>query len=100
VAQKFHRRLTENTFFPVNDKAEKTQPLEQGLQVLQVLLQGVAGDDDVIKVSKRESQLGQHSVHHALKRVPCVPQAEGKAAKLEKPEGGRHGRLWNVSRVH
>jgi hypothetical protein len=50
MAQKLHRTLSENAFFPVNDEAELLEPLEKLAKVYHMFLHRMAGEDDVVQV--------------------------------------------------
>ena len=69
------------------------QALEDLLQVLKVLLQIIAPDDDVVDVAPREGQIVQHSIHPSLEIRRGVLQPEGDHQPFPQntvgpPEGG------------
>ena len=47
-----------------------------------------AKDENVIKVDKTEGKLTQDEVHHVLKGVPSITEAKGHPQKLKHPKGG------------
>ena len=45
-------------------------------EMLHVLLQAVAGDDDVVQVAEDEGEVLEDAVHEALEGLSCVAEAE------------------------
>jgi hypothetical protein len=81
----------------VHEDPVPLEPLEEGPQVLLVLLEGPGEDEDVIQVCKAEVESPQHLVHEALERLGGVTQAEGHVRELEKAKGSCDGGLQDVA---
>ena len=58
-----HSRLCNDAFLPVEVEASVAQAGEDGTKVLEVLLPGGAGDEDVIEIDKNTIQTIKYSVH-------------------------------------
>ena len=59
------------------------EAVENSSQVAEVLLGGGTGNEDIVDVCVGEGDTSEDLVHKSLKRLHCVPQAEGHAHKLE-----------------
>ena len=79
---------------------ELLQAVEQLLQVLSVLLQVPAEDDDVIEVDEGVWQVPQDPVHQPLKCLGCISQAKRHVDLLKEAEWCYDGCLWHVSGGH
>ncbi len=92
----------ENTHFArVDLQAVLLKDGEDLPEMLDVLLQAVAGDDDVVQVSEDEGEVLEDAVHEALEGLGCVAEAEGHEEVLEQTEwrndchhGDVLGRQW------
>ncbi len=49
-----------------------------------MLLQAVAGDDDVVQVAEHEGEVLEYAVHEALEGLGGVAEAEGHEEVLEQ----------------
>ena len=56
-------------------------------EMLDVLLQAVAGDDDVVQVAEDEGEVLEYAVHEALEGLGGVAEAEGMKRYSSKPNG-------------
>ncbi len=65
-----------------------------------MLLQGLAGHNDVNKVDEDEGKSGQNPVHHPLESTSSIPQAKWQAQKLKEAKRGDDGSLRNVIWMH
>jgi hypothetical protein len=88
------------TLLTIDDQSSSSETAENLLHILLVLLQGLAGHNDVIKVDEHEGKTGQNPVHHPLEGTSSIPQAKWKAQKLKEAKRGDDGRLRNVIWMH
>ena len=65
-------------------------------EMLDVLLQAVAGDDDVLQVAEDEGEVLEYSVHEALEGLVGIAEAEGHEEVLEQAERRDDRRLGDV----
>ena len=56
------------------------------MKMIYVLLQIAAKHQDIIDVGETIRKVSKDRIHHPLEGVPCIPEAKGKAQKLEHPE--------------
>jgi hypothetical protein len=63
------------------------EPLEEKVQVPQVLGLGAADDDYVIQIGEDEVEAGQHPGHHPLGHIAGIREPERQSVELKQPEG-------------
>ncbi len=84
----------------IDDQASRSEAAKNFLHILLVLLQGLAGHNNVIKVDEDEGKSGQNLVHHPLEGTSGIPQAKWKAQKFEEAKRSDDGRLRYVIWMH
>ena len=77
-----------------------TCPLEDDLEVLEVLLPRVGEHEDVVHVTHAEGHVTEDVIHEALKDGPSIFEAEAGVVECVRPEGRNNGRLWYVLGMH
>ena len=96
MAQEFNFGCPEDTLvFPDND-AVLAEPLEDDLEVLEVLFPRVGEHENVVHVTHAEGQVTEDVVHEALKGHPNIFEAEAGVVECVRPEGRNDGRLHQV----
>ena len=78
VAQELHGGSGEHALCRVDLQAILLKDGEDLPEMLDVLLQGVARDDDVVQVAEDEAEVLEDAVHEALEGLGCV--ADGRRA--------------------
>ena len=84
VAKKAQLRFAKDTLSGVDDQTVIRQTLKE---LLMVLLDGTAGNKDIILVNKDEVEATVHTVHKLLKGLFDIPEGERHATEFKKAEG-------------
>ena len=86
VSQELHGGSGQHALCWVDLQAILLKVGEDLPEMLAVLLQGVAGDDDVVQVAEHEGEVFEYAVHEALEGLGGVAEAEGHEEVLEQTE--------------
>ncbi len=86
VSQELHGGGGEHTLCRVDLQAVLLKDGEDLPEMLDVLLQAVAGDDDVIQVAEDEGEVLEDAVHEVLEGLGGVAEAKGHEEVLEQTE--------------
>ena len=100
VTQELDCRRGEGALGRVDRQAVLLEDGEELTEVLQVLLQGAAGDDVVVEVGEDEGQVSKKLVHEPLESLGGVAKTERHEQVLKKAERRYEGRFWHIGRVH
>ena len=100
VAQELHGGGGKHALCRVDLQAVLLKDGEDLPEMLHVLLQAVAGDDDVVQVAEDEGQVLEDAVHEALEGLGCVAEAEGHEEVLEQTKWRNDRRLGDVLGRH
>ena len=76
------------------------QAVEQGDQVLFVLILVLAGNQDVIEINKEEIQILENRVHKPLKSLRCILQTKRHPEVFEQAKRGDYRRLGYILGVN
>jgi hypothetical protein len=87
VAQKFHRRNSEQTFFSVEYQPCILEPLQDRLQLLLVGPLIRAGYQNVVQVDKYIVQARQGLVHQPLECLLCIRSPNSILRNSHSPKG-------------
>jgi hypothetical protein len=76
------------TFLSTDDQASRPEAAEYLLHILLMLLQGLAGHNNVIKVDEDEGKSGKNTVHHTLEGtvLPAFLRPTRRRRNLKKPK--------------
>jgi hypothetical protein len=83
-----------------DDQASRLKAAENLLHILLMLLQELAGHNDVILVEKDDGKFDQNPVHHPLEGTSSIPQAKWKAQKFKEAKSSDESRLRYVIWMH
>ena len=100
MAQEFNFGCPEDTLVLPGNEAVLSEPLEDDLEVLEVLLPLVGEHEDVVHVTHAEGQVTEDVIHEALKGGPSIFEAEAGVVECVRPERHNDGRLWYVLGMH
>ena len=78
MAQEFNFGCPEDTLVLPGNEAVLAEPLEDDLEVLEVLFPRAGEHEDVIHVTHAEGQVTEDVVHEALKGGPSIFEADGR----------------------
>ncbi len=76
------------------------QVAEDFAEVAEVLIQVLAGNQDVVQVCVAEWKPAQKLVHEALEGLGGIPQTKRRTGELKQPKGCGYGCLGYVCRLH
>jgi hypothetical protein len=83
-----------------NDQDSRLKAAENLLHILLMLLQGLAGHNNVILVDEDDGKFDQNPVHHPLEGTSSIPQAKWKAQKFKEAKSSDESRLRYVIWMH
>ena len=63
VAEKIHRCLSKRAFFRINENSVGSQDGEELVEVIEMLLKGGAGNEDIIEIDKSKRKILENVVH-------------------------------------
>ena len=96
ISEKIERGFAEDTLRPLYDQTVGRQRLEDGLEVLEVLLERLRGDQDIVYIDIDSREVAEDLIHEPLKILPRILEAEGCAGENKQPKGGNDGGLFDV----
>jgi hypothetical protein len=100
VAQELDCRGGEDTLGGIYLQTILLQDSEELPQMVQMLLQGAAGDDVVIQVGEDEGEVAEELVHEPLKSLRCVPKAKRHKKIFEKTKRSYYSSFLNIFLSH
>ena len=100
VAEVRDLRDCHDTFLPVKVEASGSEATEDGVKVIEMLLERSTGNQNIVKVDKYPLQAAKDTIHQPLERLCGVLETERHPEELVKAKRRYDGRLLNVFGGH
>ena len=96
MTKKVNSRLGKRAFLVVDKNAIGSEDGKDLVEVVEVLLKGRTGNENVIKVDKGERKILENVVHQTLKGLSSITEAIGHVKILKEAEGSNHSSFGNI----
>ena len=100
MTKKLKGGFTQDTLGCVDLDTMVLQAAEDFTEVVEVLIQVLAGNQDVVQVRVAEWKATKNLVHEALEGLGGIPQTKRHTGELKQAERCVHGSLGYVCRLH
>ena len=100
MTKKLKGGLTQDTLGCVDLDTMVVQAAEDFAEVVEVLIQVLAGNQDVVQVCVAEWKAAENLVHEALEGLGSIPQSKRHTGELKQAKRCGNGRLGYVCRLH
>ena len=96
MPQEFNLCLSELALDRAHHQVVRGEPAKELAKMFHAFLHGAAGNEHVIHVHEQVIEVAEDFVHHPLKHLSCILQAERHSQELESAKRGRNSCFRNV----